>query len=82
MAKNPFASGPMRVSIQICDCIDCEGSPGQGRCVNGVATYAGEPVSSSNVINVTYVRPALGAAPETSSAIQGRPGPDTPVGGE
>lgn len=82
MAKNPFASGPMRVSIQICDCIDCEGSPGQGRCVNGVATYAGEPVSSSNVINVTYVRPALGAAPETSSAIQGRPGPDTPIGGE
>jgi len=82
MAKNPFASGPMRVSIQICDCIDCEGAPGQGRCVNGIATYAGEPVSSSNVINVTYVRPVLGVAPETNSAIPGRPGPDSPVGGE
>lgn len=82
MVRNPFASGPMQVSIQICDCIDCEGSPGQGRCVNGIATYAGEPVSPDNVINVTYVRPALGAAPETSSASAGRPGPDSPGGGE
>jgi hypothetical protein len=82
MAKNPFASGPMRVSIQICDCIDCEGSPGQGRCVNGVATYIGEPVSSNNVINVTYVRPALGAVLETSSASAGRPGPAAPGRGE
>lgn len=82
MTKNPFASGPMQVSIQICDCIDCEGSPGQGRCVNGIATYAGEPVSPNNVINVTYVRPALGAVLETSSATVGRPGPDTPGRGE
>jgi hypothetical protein len=82
MAKNPFASGPVRVSIQVCDCIDCEGNPGQGRCVNGIATYVGEPVSPSNVINVTYVRPALGAVLETSSTTSDRPGSASPGGGE
>jgi hypothetical protein len=82
MTKNPFASGPMRVSIQICDCIDCEGSPGQGRCVNGIATYPGEPVSPNNVINVTYVRPALGVVLDESSTMSDRPGSAATGGGE
>ena len=30
MATNPFASGPIKVSIQICDCIDCETCAGAG----------------------------------------------------
>jgi hypothetical protein len=77
MAKNPFASGTITVSIQICDCIDCESSPGQGRCVNGIATTAGEATSTNNVIHVTYVRPSLEAGLETSSATVGRPGPES-----
>ena len=82
MAANPFASGPMTVSIQVCDCIDCEGTPGQGRCVNGIATYAGEPVSENNVIHVTYVRPELSTSLEASSAAVGRPGPVPSGSGE
>jgi hypothetical protein len=82
MTKNPFASGPMTVSIQICDCIDCEGSPGQGRCVNGIATYAGEPVSADNVIHVIYERPAGAVSPETNPTTGGPPGSGSPGGGE
>jgi len=82
MTTNPFASGPMTVSIQVCDCIDCEGTPGQGRCVNGVPAFAGEPVSANNVIHVTYVRPELDTSLEASSATVGRPGPDPSGTGE
>lgn len=57
---SPFASGPIDVRIQTCDCIDCEGAPGQGRCVD-------------DVIRVNYVRPAEPGLDPTS--IQGGPGP-------
>jgi hypothetical protein len=30
--SNPFASGPLRVWIELCDCVDCELGQGQGRC--------------------------------------------------
>ncbi len=74
MAKNPFASGEIRVSIQICDCVECEGNPGQGRCVNGIATYPEEPTSPDNVITVTYVRPAMEAVSGENSTTSNRPG--------
>jgi hypothetical protein len=85
MASNPFASGPILVSIQICDCKDCEDTPGAGRCVEGVEpAYLGYPsnpadhvVNPQNVITVNYTRPAgaPGLAPTSSTA--GRPGPDS-----
>jgi len=88
MANNPFASGPIRVSIEICDCTDCERVPGRGRCVNGIDPLskpwqvpAKPGFSERNVITVQYTRPAsVPAAGATSSTI-GRPGPD-PVGQE
>jgi hypothetical protein len=48
------------VRIQTCDCVDCEGSPGQGRCVD-------------DVIRVNYVRPAAPGLDPAS--IEGGPGP-------
>jgi hypothetical protein len=81
MAANPFASGPIRVSIQICDCVDCEGAPGQGRCVDGIDPLTGEVpdrpgYTSQNVITVNYTRPSLAQELGTTSATGGRPGPD------
>jgi hypothetical protein len=58
MAKNPFASGDIRVSIEICDCVDCESVPGQGRCVPGIDPATGQVVNPRNVITVHYTRPA------------------------
>jgi len=63
---NPFASGPMDVSIEVCDCHDCEEVPGQGRCVQGIDPDRvqsgfpwGHPVlNPQNVIHVNYTRPA------------------------
>ena len=63
---NPFASGPMDVSIEVCDCLDCEEVPGQGRCVQGIDPDRvqsgfpwGHPVlNPQNVIHVMYTRPA------------------------
>lgn len=63
---NPFASGPMDVSIELCDCLDCESVPGQGRCVQGIDPDRvqsgfpwGHPVlNPQNVIHVMYTRPA------------------------
>jgi len=57
MAANPFASGPMTVSIQVCDCFDCTGLNG-GRCVDGIDPGTGQVVTAQNVIHVNYVRPA------------------------
>jgi hypothetical protein len=83
MAANPFASGPIRVSIQICDCNECETTPGQGRCVDGI-----DPVTkpwevpdrpgftSLNVITVNYTRPAGEPGLGTTSSTAERPGPD------
>jgi hypothetical protein len=85
MAKNPFASGPIRVSIQICDCRDCEIAPGQGRCVDGIDPQTGEipdrpGYSPSNVITINYTRSASEPGLGTTSSTGGRPGPD-PSGG-
>lgn len=81
MAKNPFASGPIRVSIQICDCTDCEIAPGQGRCVEGIDFQTRQVpdrpgYTSDNVITVNYTRPADEPGLGTSSSTAGRPGPD------
>jgi hypothetical protein len=86
MAKNPFASGPIRVSIQICDCSDCETVPGRGRCVDGIDPVTGEvppdrsDFSVHNVITVNYTRPPSEPGLGTTSSTGGRPGPD-PSGG-
>jgi hypothetical protein len=79
MAANPFASGPIRVSIQICDCIDCEGAPGQGRCVDGIDPLTGEipdrpGYTVQNVITVNYTRPASPSSLGTTSSTTDRPG--------
>ncbi len=58
MAANPFASGTVAVSIQVCDCYDCETSPGRGRCVDGIDPATGMILNAQNVIHVNYVRPA------------------------
>ena len=73
---NYFASGPVRVSIQICDCRECETSAGQGRCVDGINVSTGSPVvvNPNNVVSFYFKRPATG--PETIST-EGRPGPDS-----
>jgi hypothetical protein len=55
---NPFASGDMKVSIQICDCSECENLPGSGRCVEGIDPVTGQVVNPQNVITVHYTRPA------------------------
>jgi hypothetical protein len=56
---NPFASGDVKVSIQICDCVECEGLPGVGRCVEGIDDpVTGQVVNPQNVITVHYTRPA------------------------
>jgi len=82
MAKNPFASGPIRVSIQICDCSDCEFAPGQGRCVDGIDPLTGQVLSAENVITVDYTRPAGAPGLGTISSTGGRPGPDPSGGGD
>ena len=81
MDKNPFASGPIRVSIQICDCGECETTPGQGRCVNGIDPLTGQVpdrpgYSAQNVITVNYTRPSSVPSLGTTSSTGGRPGPD------
>jgi len=81
MADNPFASGPIRVSIQVCDCIDCELAPGQGRCVDGIDPQTGQVpdrpgYSALNVITVNYTRPGSEPGLGTTSSTGGRPGPD------
>jgi hypothetical protein len=78
MADNPFASGPIRVSIQICDCIDCEGALGQGRCVEGIDPLTGQVLNPQNVITVNYTRPITAPGLGTTSSTGGRPGPDSP----
>ena len=87
MAKNQFADGPIRVSIQICDCSDCETVPGQGRCVGGLDPLTGQVpdrpgFTDQNVITVHYTRPkpASEAGLGTTSSTGGWPGPD-PSGG-
>jgi hypothetical protein len=85
MAKNPFASGPIRVSIQICDCSDCETVPGQGRCVDGLDPQTKQVPSlpgytDQNVITVNYTRPAGALGLGDTSSTGGRPGSD-PSGG-
>jgi hypothetical protein len=75
MTANPFASGEIRVSIQICDCADCEIAPGQGRCVDGIDPLTGAVLNASNVITVNYTRPAGEPGLGTTSATGGRPGP-------
>jgi hypothetical protein len=87
MANNPFASGPIRVSSQICDCSDCQIVPGQGRCVDGIDPITGEvppdraDFSANNVINVIYTRPAPEPGLGSTSSTGGRPGPDSSGGG-
>ncbi len=73
---NYFATGPIQVSIQICDCRDCENSAGQGRCVDGIDTSTGSPVvvNPSNVVSFYFIRPSSGP---DSVPTEGRPGPDT-----
>jgi hypothetical protein len=80
MAANPFASGPIRVSIQICDCPDCEGALGQGRCVEGIDPLTRAVLHDENVITVNYVRPVTTSGLGTTSATGGRPGPDSSGG--
>ena len=55
---NPFASGDVKVSIQVCDCVECENLPGSGRCVEGIDPATGQVVNPQNVITVHYTRPA------------------------
>ncbi len=57
-AGNPFASGDIRVSIEICDCVDCEAIPGRGRCVQGIDPATRLAVNPQNVITVHFTRPA------------------------
>jgi hypothetical protein len=81
MDKNPFASGQIRVSIEICDCSDCENTPGQGRCVGGIDPQTGQVpdrpgFTAQNVITVNYTRPASEPGLGTTSSTGGRPGPD------
>jgi hypothetical protein len=78
-ANNPFASGPIRVSIQICDCRDCEVMSGQGRCVDGI-DGDGNVSNAENVITVMYTRPSCGSGLGTTSSTGAGPGPD-PSGG-
>jgi hypothetical protein len=82
MATNPFDSGPIRVSIEVCDCVDCETIPGQGRCVGGIDPLTGvvpdQPDhSQQNVITVNYTRPASEPALGTTSSTESRPGLDS-----
>jgi hypothetical protein len=79
MAGNPFATGKIRMSIEICDCIDCENTPGQGRCVQGIDPATGAVLNASNVITINYTRPASAADLSTSGE---RPGPESAGGGE
>ena len=81
MDRNPFASGQIRISIQICDCIDCELAPGQGRCVDGIDPRTGQVLDPQNVITVNYTRPVTKPDLGTHSQAGGGPGPD-PVGQE
>ena len=85
MEANPFASGPIQVSIQICDCIDCELAPGQGRCVDGIDPLTGQVpdrpgFTALNVITVNYTRPGPEPDLGTTSSTVGRPGPDSSGG--
>lgn len=79
MEMNPFASGQIRVSIQICDCFACEITPGQGRCVDGIDPVTGEipdrpGFTADNVITVNYTRPSCGPGLVTTSSTGGLPG--------
>ncbi len=76
MAKNMFASGPIRVSIQICDCAECESAPGQGRCVEGIDPFTKQVLNPGNVITVNYERPPSEPGLGASSSTGGQPGPD------
>ena len=78
-AYNYFATGPIRISLQICDCRDCETTAGQGRCVDGIVTLGGVPVVSNpdNIINTYFIRPSTGpesvpTADRPGSAPSGR----------
>ena len=64
-STNPFASGPMDISIQVCDCPNCEDLPGSGRCVEGInptvtddnLPWPHHPVPEPrNVIHIYYQR--------------------------
>ncbi|HVP14602.1 MAG TPA: hypothetical protein VMS88_03600 [Terriglobales bacterium] len=55
---NPFATGDLKVSIQVCDCDLCEDYPGSGRCVDGVDPATGAVAHPENVITIHYTRPA------------------------
>ncbi len=55
--KNPFASGDMYASIQLCDCFDCETSFGQGRCVDGRDPPPGAALNPDNYIHFYFKRP-------------------------
>jgi hypothetical protein len=88
MANNPFTTGDIQVSIQICDCTDCERAPGQGRCVDGIdpteSPYTGRApsrpgYSQQNVITVHYERPAGEPAFGVTSSTVSPPGPDSAV---
>ncbi len=59
MAANPFASGIITVSIQVCDCAECVAGLSGGRCVEGIDPGTGQVVTPANVIHVNYVRPAI-----------------------
>ncbi len=55
--KNPFATGEMYASIQICDCYDCENTFGQGRCVDGRDAAPGAALDTRNYIKFYFKRP-------------------------
>jgi hypothetical protein len=57
-AGNPFVTGDLKISIQICDCANCEALPGSGRCVEGIDPVTRAVVNPQNVITVHYTRPA------------------------
>ena len=54
---NPFATGDVTVSIEICDCASCESVPGQGRCVQGIDPVTRQVLNPQNVITVHFTRP-------------------------
>jgi hypothetical protein len=57
-AGNPFATGEMYASIEVCDCYQCETVPGDGRCVTGRDPQVGEAVNPNNYIHFYFKRPA------------------------
>lgn len=79
---SPFQSGPIQVSIQVCDCDQCSSTPGQGRCVDGIDPETWQVVHPENVITVNYVRPAICGTAAGTSSTSGRPGPGPSGRGE